>query len=38
MRLFDDVERTDSGLGKRTEILFRRLNRVARPEFGRCGR
>jgi hypothetical protein len=33
MRLFDETQRTDSSLGKRTETLFRGLNRVARPEF-----
>jgi hypothetical protein len=33
MRLFDETQRTDSSLGKRTETLFRALNRVARPEF-----
>jgi hypothetical protein len=33
MPLFDDIVRTDSRLGSRTESQFRFLNRVDRPEF-----
>jgi hypothetical protein len=33
MRLFDEVQRSDTDFGKRTEPWFRSLNRVARPEF-----
>jgi hypothetical protein len=35
MQLFDEIERTDSRLGKRSESLFAFLNRVDRPEFAR---
>jgi hypothetical protein len=35
MQLFDDIRRTDSRLGKRSESLFAFLNRVDRPEFAR---
>jgi hypothetical protein len=35
MLLFDDIERTDSRVGKRSESLFVFLNRVERPEFAR---